>query len=91
MAIGLPVVATAVGGNTEIIDSPSVGWTVEPGQPQKLAEVLREAFRARAAWPEIAARGRRRIEAHFDARIMTQRYESLYHQLAIEKKLLRTS
>jgi L-malate glycosyltransferase len=37
MAMGLPVVATRVGGNVEMIDHDRTGLLVSPGQPEELA------------------------------------------------------
>lgn len=39
MAHGLPIVATAVGGNPELVDARN-GFCVEPGRPEALAEAL---------------------------------------------------
>src|SRR6185369_6443075 len=40
MAVGLPVLATNVGGNPEIVDAGMTGRLVEPGNPQALADAI---------------------------------------------------
>ena len=40
MSAGLPVVATAVGGSTEIVENGKNGVLVPPGSPEKLAEAV---------------------------------------------------
>jgi glycosyltransferase involved in cell wall biosynthesis len=40
MAIGLPIIATAVGGVPEVIKSGETGWLVQPQQPEALASTL---------------------------------------------------
>jgi glycosyltransferase involved in cell wall biosynthesis len=60
MAAGLPVITTAVAGIPEVVDD-SVGWLLEPGDPDALARVLRIVD----AHPEACARrgraGRARV------------------------------
>lgn len=55
MACGLPVVATAVGGNAEVVARPEFGGLVPFGDPGALEAVLREAL-ARD-WDREAIRG----------------------------------
>lgn len=78
MACGLPVVATDVGGNREVVAHGETGLLVPPRSPQALAEgilfLTREPVRAAA----MGAAGRRRVEAMFDVDGMVSRYEALY-------------
>ncbi|MGV8864880.1 MAG: glycosyltransferase family 4 protein [Pseudomonas sp.] len=41
MACGLPVVASRIGGISELVDNGNTGWLFEPGNAQELAERLR--------------------------------------------------
>jgi glycosyltransferase involved in cell wall biosynthesis len=77
-ARGLPIVATAVGGNPEVVADGLTGVLVPAASPDALAEgVLR-------LWsePELRARmgnaGRLRVEERFDIRRMMTAYESMY-------------
>jgi sugar transferase (PEP-CTERM/EpsH1 system associated) len=78
MACGLPVVATAVGGNVEIVVDGETGLLVPPSSPAALAEAILKLHRQ----PDLALRmgqaGRKRVETQFDSRKMVERYESLY-------------
>ena len=78
MARGLPVVATRVGGNPEVVTDEETGTLVPPGAPQELAAAMLRVYRD----PDLARRmgeaGRRRVETHFDVRQMVAGYESLY-------------
>jgi sugar transferase (PEP-CTERM/EpsH1 system associated) len=78
MASGLPVVATAVGGNAEIVVEGETGLLVPPKSPKALAAAMLKIYRQ----PELArcmgAAGRKRVENHFDSRRMVAQYESLY-------------
>ena len=44
MAIGLPVVSTAVDGTRELISNGETGWLVPPGKPEALAAAIAEAL-----------------------------------------------
>ncbi len=81
MAARLPVVATRVGGNAEVVVDGETGRLVPPGDPPALAraiaEVLDDAPRARA----MGEAGRRRVEARFSVAAMVERYETIYASL----------
>jgi glycosyltransferase involved in cell wall biosynthesis len=69
LAVGTPVVSTAVGGVPEVVHDGENGLLVPPGDPAALAAALRsvlddDALRARlaaAAQPSVAAIGRDRV------------------------------
>lgn len=67
MALGVPVLATSVGGPREIIQDGVQGRLLAPDDPHAWAEAIREL----AADPELAARmgaaGRARVEQAFSA------------------------
>ena len=81
MATGLPVVATAVGGNPEIVVHGETGLLAPPKSPEAIAAAILQLIRD----PETAGRmgqaGRRRVEEEFDLRRVVQKYESLYTSL----------
>jgi glycosyltransferase involved in cell wall biosynthesis len=81
MAAGLPVVATRVGGNPEVVVEGETGLLVPSQSPEKLAEALVHL----QADPELARRmgqaGRSRVEHYFDVRRMVRDYEGLYESL----------
>lgn len=82
MASGLPVVATRVGGNVELVQDNSTGVLVDPGDWEMLAE--RIAAYARA--PELRLRhgflARQRAEREFGLDVMVSKYQQLYEELA---------
>ena len=77
-----PVVATAVGGNVEVVEEGVNGYLVPPRSPERLAV----AFAALARSPELRAalggRGRDRVESAFSPAAMTDAYSTLYLSLA---------
>ena len=81
MASGLPVIATDVGGNGELVESGRTGQLVEPADidamAQKIAAYAIDPRRARVA----GAAGRAVVERRFSLEAMSQGYEDLYDRL----------
>jgi sugar transferase (PEP-CTERM/EpsH1 system associated) len=85
MAAALPIVATDVGGNREVVVPGETGWLVPPRSPPALAEALLSAIRDRERERAFGAAGRRRVETLFDLRLTVRRYESLYREVLASK------
>jgi glycosyltransferase involved in cell wall biosynthesis len=80
MARELAVVATNVGGLSEIVEDGHTGWLIPPDSPQALADAILLASRDRAKLIELGRNGRRRAE-EFSAAVMVSRMEALYLRL----------
>jgi len=82
MAMGLPVVATAVGGTPEAVEQGRTGYVVPPNDPAALAARLDEI----ATSPETAARmgaaGRQAARERFGVDLMVDRLLTLYREVA---------
>jgi sugar transferase (PEP-CTERM/EpsH1 system associated) len=78
MAAGLPVVATRVGGNPEIVHDSETGLLVPPGSPKAMAGALIalacDAEKRRA----MGRRAREHVERSFSLSRMARDYEALY-------------
>ena len=81
MATGLPVVATAVGGNPEVVVDGETGLLVPPGDPVGLAEALETLLANSTMVHAFGQAGRARVEAHFGEGLMLQRMEALLDRL----------
>jgi sugar transferase (PEP-CTERM/EpsH1 system associated) len=78
MACGLPVVATRVGANAELVDDGVTGRVVAAADPAALGDAIAEyAQRPEQAMGHGRA-GRRRVEAQFGLERMIDRYHRLY-------------
>jgi len=80
-ACGLPVIATRVGGNPELVDA-DCGVLVEPHNPPALARAILELLPDAARRIRLGASGRARVCAHHSLRAMAKAYLALYRELA---------
>jgi sugar transferase (PEP-CTERM/EpsH1 system associated) len=78
MASGLPIIATAVGGNLELVEENRNGMLVPPGDPAAIAAAIDRY----ASDPELIERhggaGRQRVETEYSMRAMVDGYLSVY-------------
>ena len=83
MSTGLPVIATRVGGNAELVDDGRTGAVVPPADVEALAQALvRSAGNAAEAAMQGQA-GRLEVERRFSMQAMVTAYQGLYdRQLA---------
>ena len=80
--LGVPVVATDVGGTREVIEHGRNGWLVEGGSLPALTEGLRRFLQAPTEFEAMARRGRTRIEAEFSIDARTEKQAELYREVA---------
>lgn len=78
MAVGLPVLATNVGGNPEVILDGQSGMLVPSRDPERLAEGIVTMCERRNEWHRMGECGRKRVEELFDVRRMVADYENEY-------------
>lgn len=86
MATGLPVVATAVGGNAELVAAGETGNLVPAGDVEAMAAAL---VRMATDPPQAAAlgrAGRTRVERQFSLPAMVQAYQGLYERLLADRR-----
>ncbi|MDW7649775.1 MAG: glycosyltransferase family 4 protein [Bacillota bacterium] len=80
MAAGCPVVASATGGITELVQHGKTGLLAAPGNPDELAVRIAELLKNPALADELAKRGKENA-AHYDLSVMIDRTRKLYNSV----------
>jgi len=78
MATGLPVVATRVGGNPELVEEAQTGTLVPSDSPAAMAEAIEAYLNDKAKLVRHGQSGRRRVQAQFAIEAMVNGYLSVY-------------
>ena len=81
MAMGLPIVASRVGGVPEILRDGEEGLLVEPGEHAPLASACIDLLRSPMLARRLGQAARARAEAEFGLETIIHRYEQLYEEL----------
>jgi glycosyltransferase involved in cell wall biosynthesis len=81
MSSGLPVVATRVGGNVELVSPGLTGRLVPPGEPEVLAETLLEYYRNPEQLECHGKAARQQIKSRFSMEAMTKGYLDVYDKV----------
>jgi len=81
LAVGLPIVATAVGGNPEVIADGVEGYLFAPGDVQGLSRRLQAVLSDAALRARLGQAARQRAREHFSIDRMLRRYTDLYTDL----------
>jgi glycosyltransferase involved in cell wall biosynthesis len=81
MASGLPIVATDVGGNAELVAQDKTGLLVPRGEPDMLADAIRVYVDSPDLRRLHGANARKRCEDEFSLDAMVQRYQDVYDDL----------
>jgi glycosyltransferase involved in cell wall biosynthesis len=77
LSSGTPVVGSRVGGIPEMMTGEFSQYLVEPGSPEKLAQVLQQVVDWRDFDPELGQRCRQYVLDHFSFQVMIDRIESI--------------
>ena len=85
LAMGVPVLATRVGGTPEVIEDGRTGRLVPAHAPEAMAEAIEEFLDNRARWAEMTAVGQEHVARHFDFEMRTRKVEALYLEMARSK------
>jgi len=81
MASGLPVVATRVGGNPELVVEGKTGYLVPPSDPEAMASAILAYSRDETKRLAHGQEGRRRAVERFSIDRMVGEYDSMYREI----------
>jgi len=79
-AYGLPVVASRIGGLTEVIEEAVTGWLVDPNAPEQLADRITSLISNPDQARQMGMAGRERVFKHFTVEKMVMDFESLFKE-----------
>lgn len=80
MAMKISVVATAVGGNSDVILNGENGFLVPPGDSQQMASALSQLIRDSNLRDRIGTNNRRKVEEHFSWTTTVEKIERIYNE-----------
>jgi glycosyltransferase involved in cell wall biosynthesis len=78
MREGVPVIASSVGGNVEVIEENRSGFLVPPGKPDIIAEKLLHLMVNKAMAESMRNNAMQRLLQHFNMNKCAEKYRSLY-------------
>jgi glycosyltransferase involved in cell wall biosynthesis len=81
MAAGLPVAASRIGGNPELVVDGETGFIFEPFDSVDLADKLAKLLKDAGVRRKMGEAGRRRVLAEFTVEDMVRRYRELYESV----------
>ncbi len=81
MATSLPCLASAIGGNTDLLRDGHDGLLVPPGDPSAWSSALLRVLENPSFARSLGAAARRRIEAEFSLTVVVDRYLALYRRM----------
>ncbi len=84
MACGLPVVATRVGGNTDLIQDGINGILVDSLSQEQLKGAIKELLEDTVLAGKLAAEARRAVEKKYSIEQIVDQYVSLYSDIFIQ-------
>jgi glycosyltransferase involved in cell wall biosynthesis len=76
-----PVIATALGGSNETVESGKTGWLIEPDSPQALANALANALTHKDQLASMGQRARAWVGTHFTTRLCCENEFNAYKRL----------
>ena len=87
LAMGTPVIATAVGGASEVICSGHDGLLIPPGEESSLVAAVREAILDPRKYREMGRKGKETVGRQFTVAQHLTRLQDLYLEVLAQKGL----
>jgi glycosyltransferase involved in cell wall biosynthesis len=81
LLLGVPTIATDVGGFPDVVEPGATGWLVPPRDPPRLASAILEALADPPGARALAARGRERARSLLDCRVNAREIREIYERV----------
>jgi len=85
MAVGLPVVASDIGGHTEAVQKNETALLVPGENPGAFADAVGRLLEDNALARSMGEKGRQRVQEHFTTAVMSQSYQKVYRELLSQR------
>jgi glycosyltransferase involved in cell wall biosynthesis len=86
LSLGTPVIASRVGGLSEVLTDRQTALLVEPGNPAALAQAVRALAETPELREQLVRNGRALIAARFTADEMARQYRSLFESVGLSRR-----
>ena len=87
MCMGVPCIATRVGGNPELIEDKVSGWLIESNDYNALSDLICYVFNNRQLLKEISESAKIRIKDKFLFQNMIENYKKIYNELILKANI----
>ncbi|MBM98220.1 MAG: hypothetical protein CMJ77_03770 [Planctomycetaceae bacterium] len=91
MAAGRPVVATDVGGNSEVVRNGDTGWLVPPRNPEAIATAINQLLHNPTRLVQMGMAARQSVISRFGLEPMTRRFEDFYDRIVDPRQTVSLS
>jgi glycosyltransferase involved in cell wall biosynthesis len=81
MSCGLPVVATSVSGNLDVLSSGENGILIPPKSPEKMADAISLLLDNESLRKKVGSNARKTIEEHYSWEVITNKFLKCYQSL----------
>ncbi|RIK38572.1 MAG: hypothetical protein DCC55_20680 [Chloroflexi bacterium] len=81
MALGVPVIATNVGGTVEQIEDGVSGLLISPNEPTAIVSAIKRLLADSTLRNKLGQTGRQRVEACFSLHTMSDQVQTVYQEL----------
>ena len=82
MSYELPVISTNIAGIPEMLTHEKEGFLIDPGDHSSAVSSLEKLFSSASLRETMGKAGKKHFDAHFDVRIMVERYREVMFQVA---------
>ncbi|MDD2724995.1 MAG: TIGR03088 family PEP-CTERM/XrtA system glycosyltransferase [Methylovulum sp.] len=89
MACGLPVIATEVGGNPELVVDGVTGWLVPANDPEAMADKILAYVHNPETLRQHGSQGHQRVLQNFSLTAMVANYQAVYDSLCLQSEALQ--
>jgi len=88
MSVGLPVIATEVGGAAEVIENNVNGILIEPNDIDAIADNVVEIYKSSDKRIKLSSAGRKSVAERFTVEKLIDRHLELYHRWINEREVV---